>query len=174
MFIILKGASTGDLEVNRIVDELVGSFVKVRPRLVELMSTDKGSTPPSSDVTEKDMDDDLEERTDTGKRRKSARKNPIEPSHSEVDCPLCGTGFPPDRIEEHVELCLLRSDKKGSLPFNQSPRQDSKLAWKKMTKPVYNLLKDVEIKRLLNDLQLPTTGDREVHQRWTSVSLQTL
>lgn len=31
-----------------------------------------------------------------------------------------------------------------------------------MNRPVYNLLKDVDIKKLLSDLQLPTTGDREV------------
>ena len=33
---------------------------------------------------------------------------------------------------------------------------------KKINKPVYNLLKESEIRRLLRELDLPVTGDREV------------
>lgn len=102
--------------------------------------------------------------------RKSARSRAPVPEG--MPCPICSCHFPESKIADHVELCLIRcqsSSGSGGLSSPSVHATGSKNSWKKMNRPVYNLLKDVDIKKLLSDLQLPTTGDREVRILYDTV-----
>lgn len=71
-----------------------------------------------------------------------------------LSCPVCNKSFQSNEIrnlEEHVEQCLY-------------PEAKAKLTASKrrLSKPVYNLMKDAELKKLLAELSLPTTGDRDL------------
>ncbi len=93
--------------------------------------------------------------------RKSARRPIVSPAAAVeaplAECPVCGTSLPVARIEQHVDLCLMRGPSTRSADGGSVPA----LPMKRLSKPVYNLLKDSELKRLLQELQLPTSGERE-------------
>lgn len=93
--------------------------------------------------------------------RKCARRPIAAPSAvaeaSLAECPVCSATLPIARIEQHVDLCLIRGPSVRATA-SASPVQ---APMKRMSKPVYNLLKDSELKRLLQELQLPISGDRE-------------
>ncbi|NXA54739.1 RAD18 ligase, partial [Nothocercus julius] len=87
-------------------------------------------------------------------------KNHEEPSTSvgklvkKVDCPVCGVAIPEQYINKHLDGCLAREEKKDSLRSSGNKR-------KPMSKVVYNLLSDRDLRRKLKEQGLSTQGSRQ-------------
>ncbi|NXM82099.1 RAD18 ligase, partial [Oenanthe oenanthe] len=86
--------------------------------------------------------------------------NQEKPSTSEVqgdckvECPVCGVAIPEQYINKHLDSCLSREEKKDSL---RSSAQRRKL----MSKVVYNLLSDRDLRKKLKEHGLSTSGTRQ-------------
>ncbi|XP_062441634.1 E3 ubiquitin-protein ligase RAD18 isoform X2 [Rhea pennata] len=87
-------------------------------------------------------------------------KNHEEPSTSmaklvkKVDCPVCGVTIPEQYINKHLDSCLAREEKKDSLRSSGHKR-------KTISKVVYNLLSDRDLKKKLKEQGLSTHGTRQ-------------
>ncbi|KAM6061944.1 E3 ubiquitin-protein ligase RAD18 isoform 2-T2 [Chlamydotis macqueenii] len=71
-----------------------------------------------------------------------------------VDCPVCGVAIPEQYINKHLDSCLTRDEKKDSLRSSSHKR-------KPMSKVVYNLLSDRDLKKKLKEHGLSTHGTRQ-------------
>ncbi|NXW40949.1 RAD18 ligase, partial [Nyctiprogne leucopyga] len=71
-----------------------------------------------------------------------------------VDCPVCEVAIPEQFINKHLDSCLTRDEKKDSLRSSAHKR-------KPMSKVVYNLLSDRDLKRKLKEHGLSTHGTRQ-------------
>ncbi|NWI51526.1 RAD18 ligase, partial [Calyptomena viridis] len=71
-----------------------------------------------------------------------------------VECPVCEVAIPEQYINKHLDSCLSRGEKKDSLRSSAHKR-------KPMSKVVYNLLSDRELKKKLKDQGLSTFGTRQ-------------
>ncbi|KAI1890922.1 hypothetical protein AGOR_G00158580 [Albula goreensis] len=71
-----------------------------------------------------------------------------------VECPVCSVGIPETHINKHLDICLIRDEKKESLRSSGNKR-------KPMTKLVYTLLSMSDLRRRLRELHLPTQGSRD-------------
>ncbi|NWH53382.1 RAD18 ligase, partial [Fregata magnificens] len=71
-----------------------------------------------------------------------------------VDCPVCEVGIPEQYINKHLDSCLIREEKKDSLRSSAHKR-------KPMSKVVYNLLSDRDLKKKLKEHGLSTHGTRQ-------------
>ncbi|XP_018589526.1 E3 ubiquitin-protein ligase RAD18 isoform X2 [Scleropages formosus] len=121
-----KAAAQGRLQ------ELASVTVKEEP--VEVSTTGAGqwsSSVPSSPSTSRDI--------------KSTVK---------VECPVCSVGVPEQCINQHLDVCLIRDEKKESLRSAVNKR-------KPLTKLVYHLLSTQDLKKRLRDFHLSTKGSRE-------------
>ncbi|NXY42218.1 RAD18 ligase, partial [Ceuthmochares aereus] len=70
-----------------------------------------------------------------------------------VDCPVCEVAIPEQYINKHLDSCLTREEKKDSLRSSAHKR-------KPMSKVVYNLLSDRDLKKKLKENGLSTQGTR--------------
>ncbi|XP_069721631.1 E3 ubiquitin-protein ligase RAD18 isoform X1 [Phaenicophaeus curvirostris] len=70
-----------------------------------------------------------------------------------VDCPVCEVAIPEQYINKHLDSCLTREEKKDSLRSSAHKR-------KPMSKVVYNLLSDRDLKKKLKEHGLSTQGTR--------------
>ncbi|XP_019328818.1 PREDICTED: E3 ubiquitin-protein ligase RAD18 isoform X2 [Aptenodytes forsteri] len=71
-----------------------------------------------------------------------------------VDCPVCEVAIPEQYINKHLDSCLTREEKKDSLRSSAHKR-------KPMSKVVYNLLSDRDLKKKLKEHGLSTHGTRQ-------------
>ncbi|NXJ94388.1 RAD18 ligase, partial [Corythaixoides concolor] len=71
-----------------------------------------------------------------------------------VDCPVCEVAIPEPYINKHLDSCLTREEKKDSLRSSAHKR-------KPMSKVVYNLLSDRDLKKKLKEHGLSTHGTRQ-------------
>ncbi|XP_075370576.1 E3 ubiquitin-protein ligase RAD18 isoform X2 [Mycteria americana] len=71
-----------------------------------------------------------------------------------VDCPVCEVAIPEQYINKHLDSCLTREEKKDSLRSSSHKR-------KSMSKVVYNLLSDRDLKKKLKEHGLSTHGTRQ-------------
>ncbi|KFZ56645.1 E3 ubiquitin-protein ligase RAD18, partial [Antrostomus carolinensis] len=71
-----------------------------------------------------------------------------------VDCPVCEVAIPEQFINKHLDSCLTRDEKKDSLRSSAHKR-------KPMSKVVYNLLSDRDLKKKLKEHGLSTHGTRQ-------------
>ncbi|XP_075570485.1 E3 ubiquitin-protein ligase RAD18 [Pelecanus crispus] len=71
-----------------------------------------------------------------------------------VDCPVCEVAIPEQYINKHLDSCLTREEKKDSLRSSSHKR-------KPMSKVVYNLLSDRDLKKKLKEHGLSTHGTRQ-------------
>ncbi|XP_075289102.1 E3 ubiquitin-protein ligase RAD18 isoform X2 [Opisthocomus hoazin] len=71
-----------------------------------------------------------------------------------VDCPVCEVAIPEQYINKHLDSCLTRDKKKDSLRSSAHKR-------KPMSKVVYNLLSDRDLKKKLKEHGLSTHGTRQ-------------
>ncbi|KFQ17920.1 E3 ubiquitin-protein ligase RAD18, partial [Merops nubicus] len=71
-----------------------------------------------------------------------------------VGCPVCEVAIPEQYINKHLDSCLTREEKKDSLRSSGHKR-------KPMSKIVYNLLSDRDLKRKLKEHGLSTRGTRQ-------------
>ncbi|XP_025060569.1 E3 ubiquitin-protein ligase RAD18 isoform X4 [Alligator sinensis] len=96
--------------------------------------------------------------TEATKTPESSR-NPEKPSTSsmkvvtKVDCPVCGVAIPEQYINKHLDSCLTRDEKKDSLRSSGHKR-------KPLSKVVYNLLSDRDLKKKLKEHGLSIQGTR--------------
>nr|XP_034962465.1 E3 ubiquitin-protein ligase RAD18 isoform X1 [Zootoca vivipara] len=87
-------------------------------------------------------------------------RNPETPSTSatkvipKVECPVCGVPVQELHINKHLDGCLTRDEKKDSL---RSSGQKRKL----LSKVVYSLLSDRDLRRRLKELGLSTQGTKQ-------------
>ncbi|XP_053932744.1 E3 ubiquitin-protein ligase RAD18 isoform X3 [Cuculus canorus] len=72
---------------------------------------------------------------------------------NKVDCPVCEVAIPEQYINKHLDSCLTRDEKKESLRSSAHKR-------KPMSKVVYNLLSDRDLKKKLKEHGLSTHGTR--------------
>ncbi|NWI12576.1 RAD18 ligase, partial [Crypturellus soui] len=86
--------------------------------------------------------------------------NHEEPSTSvgklvkKVECPVCGVAVPEQYVNRHLDGCLAREEKRDSLRSSGSRR-------KPMSKVVYNLLSDRDLRRRLKAQGLSAQGSRQ-------------
>ena len=173
-----KPAGTADLEINRVLDELVGDFNTVRAEILAAMNNsiamiDKKEEKSNETRQKRQTGEDPSQvltspqNSDAPQSRKSKRIASITketPVQGVVACPICQLTYPQPNIEAHVDLCIIR----GATSSSTLRKSESDSAgrehgpMKRIKKPVYNLLKDSDIKRLLLELGLPATGDRDV------------
>uniref|UniRef100_A0A8B9GCY2 RING-type E3 ubiquitin transferase n=1 Tax=Amazona collaria TaxID=241587 RepID=A0A8B9GCY2_9PSIT len=71
-----------------------------------------------------------------------------------VDCPVCDVAIPEKYINKHLDSCLTREEKKDCLRSSVHKR-------KPMSKVVYNLLSDRDLKKKLKEHGLSTRGTRQ-------------
>ncbi|NWY71744.1 RAD18 ligase, partial [Erithacus rubecula] len=71
-----------------------------------------------------------------------------------VECPVCGVAIPEQYINKHLDSCLSREEKKDSLRSSAHRR-------KLMSKVVYNLLSDRDLRKKLKEHGLSTSGSRQ-------------
>ncbi|NXI58461.1 RAD18 ligase, partial [Chloroceryle aenea] len=71
-----------------------------------------------------------------------------------VDCPVCEVAIPQQYINKHLDSCLTREEKKDSLRSSAHKR-------KPLSKVVYNLLSDRDLKKKLKEHGLSTRGTRQ-------------
>ncbi|KFZ56006.1 E3 ubiquitin-protein ligase RAD18, partial [Podiceps cristatus] len=71
-----------------------------------------------------------------------------------VECPVCEVAIPEQYINKHLDSCLIREEKKDSLRSSAHKR-------KPMSKVVYNLLSDRDLKKKLKEHGLSTRGTRQ-------------
>ncbi|KAM9272046.1 E3 ubiquitin-protein ligase RAD18 isoform 2-T2 [Cariama cristata] len=71
-----------------------------------------------------------------------------------VECPVCEVAIPEQYINKHLDSCLIREEKKDSLRSSAHKR-------KPMSKVVYNLLSDRDLKKKLKEHGLSTHGTRQ-------------
>ncbi|XP_078676745.1 E3 ubiquitin-protein ligase RAD18-like isoform X2 [Branchiostoma floridae x Branchiostoma belcheri] len=71
-----------------------------------------------------------------------------------ADCPVCGVSIPERHINNHLDVCLTREEKKESLRSSAPKR-------KPMAKLVYNLMSDKDLRKRLKEKGLSTQGDRQ-------------
>ncbi|XP_051644652.1 E3 ubiquitin-protein ligase RAD18 isoform X1 [Manacus candei] len=71
-----------------------------------------------------------------------------------VECPVCEVAIPEQYINKHLDSCLTREEKKDSLRSSTHKR-------KPMSKVVYNLLSDRDLKKKLKEHGLSTSGTRQ-------------
>ncbi|XP_075039837.1 E3 ubiquitin-protein ligase RAD18 isoform X2 [Mixophyes fleayi] len=69
-----------------------------------------------------------------------------------VECPVCGVGILEHFINQHLDSCLTRDEKKESLRSSMR---------KPMAKVVYNLLPERELRKRLKDVGLSTQGSKQ-------------
>ncbi|NXG76755.1 RAD18 ligase, partial [Baryphthengus martii] len=87
-------------------------------------------------------------------------RTPEKPSTSlvkvikKVDCPVCEVAIPEQYINKHLDSCLTREEKKDSLRSSAQKR-------KPLSKVVYNLLSDRDLKKKLKEHGLSTRGTRQ-------------
>ncbi|NWU12994.1 RAD18 ligase, partial [Cephalopterus ornatus] len=87
-------------------------------------------------------------------------KNHEKPSTSvlkgvkKVECPVCEVAIPEQYINKHLDSCLTREEKKDSLRSSAHKR-------KPMSKVVYNLLSDRDLKKKLKEHGLSASGTRQ-------------
>ncbi|KFV95845.1 E3 ubiquitin-protein ligase RAD18, partial [Eurypyga helias] len=70
-----------------------------------------------------------------------------------VGCPVCEVAIPEQYINKHLDSCLTREEKKDSLRSSAHKR-------KPLSKVVYNLLSDRDLKKKLKEHGLSTRGTR--------------
>ncbi|XP_014802100.1 PREDICTED: E3 ubiquitin-protein ligase RAD18 isoform X2 [Calidris pugnax] len=71
-----------------------------------------------------------------------------------VECPVCEVAIPEQYINKHLDSCLSREEKKDSLRSSAHKR-------KPMSKVVYNLLSDRDLRKKLKEHGLSTQGTRQ-------------
>ncbi|NXJ03153.1 RAD18 ligase, partial [Psophia crepitans] len=71
-----------------------------------------------------------------------------------VECPVCEVTIPEQYINKHLDSCLTREEKKDSLRSSAHKR-------KPMSKVVYNLLSERDLKKKLKEHGLSTHGTRQ-------------
>ncbi|NXY86761.1 RAD18 ligase, partial [Alcedo cyanopectus] len=71
-----------------------------------------------------------------------------------VGCPVCEVAIPEQYINKHLDSCLTRDEKKDSLRSSAQKR-------KPLSKVVYNLLSDRDLKKKLREQGLSTRGTRQ-------------
>ncbi|XP_062466771.1 E3 ubiquitin-protein ligase RAD18 [Pezoporus occidentalis] len=71
-----------------------------------------------------------------------------------VDCPVCEVAIPEEYINKHLDTCLTREEKKDCLRSSAHKR-------KPMSKVVYSLLSDRDLKKKLKEHGLSTRGTRQ-------------
>ncbi|NWW40738.1 RAD18 ligase, partial [Panurus biarmicus] len=71
-----------------------------------------------------------------------------------VECPVCEVAILEQYINKHLDSCLTREEKKDSLRSSAHKR-------KLMSKVVYNLLSDRELRKKLKEHGLSTSGSRQ-------------
>lgn len=72
-----------------------------------------------------------------------------------VECPVCSVNVPQNFINKHLDTCLTREEKKGSLRGALECRR------RPLAKVVYNLLSTQELKRRLKQCHLSVQGSRD-------------
>ncbi|XP_069824817.1 E3 ubiquitin-protein ligase RAD18 isoform X2 [Dendropsophus ebraccatus] len=71
-----------------------------------------------------------------------------------VECPVCGVGILEQYINNHLDSCLTRDEKKESLRSSLQKR-------KPMAKVVYNLLSERDLRKRLKEVGLSTHGSKQ-------------
>ncbi|KAJ7417316.1 E3 ubiquitin-protein ligase RAD18 [Willisornis vidua] len=113
-----------------------------------------------------DLDGTAAETGDTDKERGSqdgpeGTRSHERPSTSvvkgvkKVECPVCEVAIPEQYINKHLDSCLFREEKKDSLRSSSAQKR------KPMSKVVYNLLSDRDLKKKLKEHGLSTLGTRQ-------------
>ncbi|NWW94659.1 RAD18 ligase, partial [Rhynochetos jubatus] len=89
-----------------------------------------------------------------GTRSHEAPSTSVVKAVKKVGCPVCEVAIPEQYINKHLDSCLTREEKKDSLRSSAHKR-------KPLSKVVYNLLSDRDLKKKLKEHGLSTRGTRQ-------------
>ena len=80
-----------------------------------------------------------------------------------VECPVCGKFTEKRRIEDHVNRCLDTDSQEESPTKELTPqiKQNPEPKRVPLAKKVYSLLKEKDLRQILKDLGLSTTGNKK-------------
>ena len=81
----------------------------------------------------------------------NTRKESLTKRHQ---CPICRLFFGEKEIQEHASACI-----------EKQAKADNKVKRQPLSKPVFTLMKDAQLKKLLIDYGLPSIGERQVQNR---------
>ncbi|KAK0225127.1 hypothetical protein EDD85DRAFT_221008 [Armillaria nabsnona] len=180
----------GHLRVNPVVEEAVEAWSKARPFILQLLhrggrpsvSSNPSESGPSKKRKRSSPDSDIEFVAGPSGQK-------TEASPAETPCPVCGMTVKHEIINQHLDSgCKtfdLNNSSKAAWSKLMTPRvnpekskqnqakgkeRSSSVEDEALPKVSYDTLKDKQIKRLLQDQNLPTSGDRALwitrHQKW--------
>ncbi|KAK0458547.1 uncharacterized protein EV420DRAFT_364248 [Desarmillaria tabescens] len=179
----------GHLRVNPVVEEAVEAWNKARPFILQLLqrgrpsvSSNSSESGPSKKRKRSSPDSDIEFVAGPASHK-------IEASPAETSCPVCGKAVKYEIINQHLDSgCKtfeLNNSSKKAWSKIMAPRiqpgkskqsqakgkeRSSSIEDEALPKVSYDTLKDRQIKNLLNDQGLSTSGDRALcitrHQKW--------
>lgn len=84
----------------------------------------------------------------------SKETKPDTPVLEQGQCPICNIFVDISKLESHADSCLEKQRLESSTKSQRQP----------ISKPVFALMKDAQLKKTLTDFGLPTTGERSVPQ----------
>ncbi|NWH64428.1 RAD18 ligase, partial [Geococcyx californianus] len=146
---------------------LIDSFLKKEKVCTLIKADDLAETDQKIFKTEEDHNPDNRSAEADGKDNEAGSrespectKNHEKPSTSvvkvvkKVNCPICEVAVPEQYVNKHLDSCLTREEKKDSLRSSAQKR-------KPMSKVVYNLLSERDLKKKLKEHGLSTHGTRQ-------------
>ncbi|XP_054694560.1 E3 ubiquitin-protein ligase RAD18 isoform X1 [Grus americana] len=107
----------------------------------------------SAEVDGKDSEGGSQESPDCTKSHEKPSTSVVKVV-KKVECPVCEVTIPEQYINKHLDSCLTREEKKDSLRSSTHKR-------KPMSKVVYNLLSERDLKKKLKEHGLSTHGTRQ-------------
>lgn len=163
----LVQCTSNNLHINRTVDLLIQQYAAFKQQLVKTLSRQLSHNVPKHTVIDVDAAPPATNGTHTAKQSNGiASLFAQQPSShkrqklSKVECPVCYTPVIQSQINAHLDSCLgvpqnvQRAERQ--LPSNVEPEQRTTAQL-----PVYNLLKDKQIRDMLKQVNLPVHGDRD-------------
>lgn len=141
-------ATEPELQNNRLIDEILRIYKKIRESLQIPCDTLNKSLPEQSTSSKSVVSDASEKpvHPEISTQSASNQQNDVSVS-DEVSCPVCYTTIPNSRINIHLDSCLKQSEERSQRKF--------------LPKLVYHLLSDKEIKKKLKEHGLSTSGNRQ-------------
>lgn len=168
-------ANTNNLHTNRIIDTLVQQYNTFRESLINTLSQQLYIQLPKQTVIDTNTIYNKSSTNNTNKQlintnnkgilqlfnnNESSRKR--QQSSTTVECPVCLLPIVQTLINTHLDECLGKPD---NIATKQQQQTQSTVIQQQqqnnVVMPVYNLLKDKQLRDMLRDINLPTHGDRD-------------
>ena len=146
------------------LEEVVHTFTNLRGKLFEIVNTSKVSNDDDDDVSIIQSSPEVRK-----SRRKRIKQSPsISPSNQSqpqdhFPCPICARNFHESEINAHVDSCLANENHKSKQITSKSKLKSSNTA--RLPALNYSLLNEKQLRQRLQDLNIPTYGNKLLLQK---------